>query len=241
MLNLSRIFATFARGIEILMRYYHVLELWPPGQPNLARLFPHPTYFPGKYPLSPTPVFSGRFDYKGRDLGNYHRSIFEATYNNATVLVKFCESYHGKAHEALAEAEYAPNLFFCEKLRGGVMMVIMELIDGEDAFHHFLGEDLPDDILSQVELAVRILHDQNLVFGDLRRPNIVIKEKENKELSALLIDFDWVGTADQARYPPSLNDSGEIAWADGVCAYGLMRKDHDLAMLHLLNSSVKIL
>ncbi|KAG5651228.1 hypothetical protein H0H81_009377 [Sphagnurus paluster] len=239
-LTLSRIFAAVARGIEILKGYYHSLELRPLGQLNLARLFPCPTYFPGKHPTSSTLVFSGRFDYNGREAGNYRRSIFEATYNNATMLVKFCESYHGEAHHTLADAELAPNLFFCEKLRGGVTMIIMELVDGEDAFHHFMGKDLPNDILEQVKSAVGMLHDRNLVFGDLRRPNIMIKERENKELRALLIDFDWVGTADQARYPSSLNNSGEIAWANGVRPHGLMRKSHDLGMIDLLNSSVEL-
>ena len=85
-----------------------------------------------------------------------------------------------------------------------------------------------------MKAAISILHDANLVFGDMRRSNILIK-RENDRLRALLIDFEWVGEAGQARYPPILNDSGEIAWAEGVRPHGLMRKQHDLDMIDSLN------
>ncbi|KAF8635126.1 hypothetical protein AX17_004027 [Amanita inopinata Kibby_2008] len=126
-LTLPRIFAAVAGGIEILKQYYRTLELSPRSQPNLARLFPQPTYLPGHHIPSPTLAFSGRFEYKGQKTGDYYWSIFEATYNDTKVLVKFCESYHGQAHRTPAKAEHAPTLFFCEKLRGGMMMIVMEL------------------------------------------------------------------------------------------------------------------
>ena len=44
-----------------------------------------------------------------------------------------------------------PQLFFCERLQGGVMMVIMS------------------NLLDDVKAAIGILHTANLVFGDLRR------------------------------------------------------------------------
>lgn len=237
-LTLSRIFAAVSSGIEALKQYYYTLELSTRRRPDLARLFPRPTYLSSKHPPLPTLVFTGRFDYKGQETGNYRRSIFEALYDEKKVFVKFCESYHGEAHRALADAGYAPTLFFCERLRGGMMMIVMELVDGKDAHQYFLGKSLPPDILNQMELAMGILHGRNLVYGDLRRPNILIKTNEKGELRALLIDFDWVGTADQARYPSSLNDSGEILWANGVCRHRLMNKEHDLEMIRLLNSTV---
>ncbi|EKM75087.1 hypothetical protein AGABI1DRAFT_132540 [Agaricus bisporus var. burnettii JB137-S8] len=237
-LDLSRLFAAVSDGINTLKKYYS--ELRPRDQPNLARLFPRPTYLSDKCLPPPALVFSGRFNCQERKAGNYRRSIFEASYDGKRVLVKFCESYNGEAHRALAAAGYAPTLFFCEKLRGGMMMIVMELVDGKDAHQYFLGKSLPSDILKQVMLAVGILHGRDLVFGDLRRPNIVIEANEKGELRTLLIDFDWVGTADQARYPSSLNDSGQIAWANGVRPHGLMKKEHDLEMIRLLNSTVSV-
>ncbi|EKM75545.1 hypothetical protein AGABI1DRAFT_109310 [Agaricus bisporus var. burnettii JB137-S8] len=237
-LDLSRLLAAVSNGISILKRYYS--ELPPRDQPDSTRLFPRPTYLSGKYLPPPTLAFSGRFNCQERKAGNYRQSIFEASYEGKKVLVKFCESYNGEAHRALADAGYAPTLFFCEKLRGGMMMIVMELVDGKDAHEYFLHNNLPSDILTQVERAVGILHSRNLVFGDLRRPNIVIKKSEKGELRALLIDFEWVGIADQARYPSSLNDSGVIAWANGVLPHRLMKKEHDLDMIRLLNITVSI-
>jgi hypothetical protein len=86
--------------------------------------------------------------------------------------VKFCQEYHGNAHHMVAGAGYVPQLFFCERLQGG---------------------DLLDDVK---------VHGANLVFGDLRRPNILVKKTENGRLRAQLINFEWVGEADQAQYPP---------------------------------------
>jgi Lipopolysaccharide kinase (Kdo/WaaP) family len=239
LVSLSRIFAAVARGIATLKKFYRDLKSSPASGVPVHRLFPQPTYLPNKPRPSPTLVFSSRFEYEGWEEGNYRRSLFKATYDEGTVLVKFCESYHGDAHQKLAEAEYAPKLFFCEKIQGGMTMVIMDFVKCRDAHHHFLGEDLPDYLVKEVTAAVKLLHDVDLVFGDLRRPNILIQQKDNK-LSMQLIDFEWVGIAGQARYPPYLNDSGQIVWATGVCPYGIMKKEHDLGMIELLNSLPKV-
>ena len=55
------------------------------------------------------------------------------------------------------------------------------------------------------------------------------------EVKARLVDFEWVGLDNQARYPPSLNDSGVIAWAVGIGPHTLLKKEHDLEMIRQLN------
>ncbi|KAI0287938.1 hypothetical protein B0F90DRAFT_1148985 [Multifurca ochricompacta] len=236
--TLSRIFAAVAHALTTLKEYYRCLKL-NPGPRNVNRLFPQPTYTANRPPQE-IPTILSRFNYKGRKPDDYRRSLFKATYDNRPVLIKFCEAYHGDAHRIVAKAGYAPQLFFCERLQGGVMMVIMELVDGSDAFHYFGStKTIPSDLLDDVKAAISELHKANLVFGDMRRPNILVKEEKDRS-RALLIDFEWVGEADQARYPPSLNDSGEIAWAEGVRPHGLMRKQHDLDMIALLNPSVEM-
>ena len=67
---------------------------------------------------------------------------------------------------------------------------------------------------------------------------IFLSRRQNDRLLALLTDFEWVGEADQARYPPLLNVSGEITWAEGVRLHGLMREQHDLDMINALNNWV---
>ena len=84
-----------------------------------------------------------------------------------------------------------PQLFFCERLQGGVMMVIMEVVNCRDAFHHFSGtKTIPSNLLDDVKAAIGILHTVNLVFGDLRRPNILIRKTDDDKLRGQLIDFE---------------------------------------------------
>ena len=126
--TLSRIFAAVAHAFDTLKEYYRCLKL-NPGPPNVNRLFPQPTYTANEHPQE-IPTILRRFNYKGREADNYRSSLFEATHNDRPVLIKFCQAYHGNAHRIVSDAGYAPQLFFCERLQGGVMMVIMELVDG---------------------------------------------------------------------------------------------------------------
>jgi hypothetical protein len=227
----ARMFAAVAQAFVGLKRFYQDLKLKPTS--DLHRLFPNPTYFADKTPEI-KPTFTSRFEYQGRESGDYRRSLFRATYGQEDVLVKFCGQYHGDGHRLVATHRYAPDLFFCEPIQGGLTMVIMKFIDGPDAHYRFNNKDLPPDILKDVRIAVRVLHDAGLVFGDLRRPNIVIEKTGDRE-RALLIDFEWVGQDGQARYPPFLNNSGEIDWPTGVNPHGIMEKAHDVEMIDKLN------
>ncbi|KAH8977312.1 hypothetical protein EDB92DRAFT_1918082 [Lactarius akahatsu] len=227
----ARIFSAVSQAFVGLKRFYQDLEL--KANPQLYRLFPSPTYLADKMPQSKL-TFSSRFEYEGRKSDDYRRSLFRATYDDREVLVKFCQQYHGDAHHLVAVAHYAPKLFFCERIRGGVTMVIMELIAGQDAYYRFTNVDLPSSILDDLKSALAVLHDSGLVFGDLRRPNIVIDTKGDRD-RALLIDFEWVGRDGQARYPALLNNSGEIKWPTGVAPHGIMQKEHDIEMIDKLN------
>lgn len=75
----------------------------------------------------------------------------------------------------------------------------MGYVDGKTAHQRY---QLPQPILDQVEEALGILHATNIVFGDLRHPNIMI----NKDERVLFIDFDWCGMHEEDTYPVSLND-----------------------------------
>ncbi|KAH9039480.1 hypothetical protein EDB83DRAFT_2228374 [Lactarius deliciosus] len=182
-------------------------------------------------------TFRSRFEPEGRESGNYQQSLFRAAYGNKGVLVKFCQRYHGDAHHLVAAAHYAPELFFCERIQGGVTVVIMKFITGQNAHYHRFKDSklLPPDILDDVKSAVRVLHDAGIVFGDLRRPNIVIDTTGERD-RALLVDFEWAGQDGQARYPTLLNNTGQITWATGVKRHGIMRKEHDIEMIEYLNT-----
>lgn len=207
----------------------------------LYRLFPSPEYFPDKKPQKL--IFTTRFDYPGRQSGDFGRSIFRATYGDGEpeeVIVKFCERYNSRGHRLVAAANYAPKLFFCEQILGGLIMVVMKYIEGLDSHYRFLHDTtLPPNILDDVKNAVKVLHDADLVFGDLRRPNIMIHQTDDGD-RAMLVDFDWVGLAGKAEYPASLNDNGSITWPAGVTPSAIMEKDHDIEMISNLSLATTV-
>jgi hypothetical protein len=78
---------------------------------------------------------------------------------------------------------------------------------------------------------VRLLHQINVVFGDLWDPNILYEACEG---CVVLVDFDWPGMDGESRYPVMLNTSTD--WPDNVLPYGIMRKAHDLWQVDRLTS-----
>ncbi|KAH9917746.1 uncharacterized protein B0H18DRAFT_1033740 [Fomitopsis serialis] len=170
------------------------------------------------------------------------RAIFLATYGEGaatTVYVKFVSGPYGaEAQERLAEAGFAPKLLFFCKLKGGLSMVIMEAVPGGDLTEERLQSP---QVMDDVSRAIEELHRHNLVFGDLRAPNVVVADKEMANSfrpgGAYLVDFDWAGRDGTARFPYNLNTS--IAWPDGVTPGSVITKDHDLAMLETLRSKME--
>ena len=115
-------------------------------------------------------------------------------------------------------------------------MVVMKFIDGLNSHYRFELEVLPPKILDDVRNAVNELHNASLVYGDLRRPNILIHKTDDGE-RAMLVDFDWVGHHGQAQYPASLNDTGSISWPASVKPSAIMIMEHDDEMFKKLASA----
>jgi serine/threonine protein kinase len=164
------------------------------------------------------------------------RAIFlaDATTGEETVscVVKFTSSYGQAAHEHMFQRKAAPRLLYCsrEPSAGLLFVVVMEFIkgtlrDSPAAYDRNKIEDL--------ESAVRSLHDQNVVFGDLRAPNVVVGEGG----ALLLVDFDWSGELNVVRYPPSLNPDPKL-WAPGVTRGALIKTEHDIWMMDKLKNEL---
>jgi hypothetical protein len=113
------------------------------------------------------------------------------------------------------------------------MMVIMDELAGQDAGCQFKDSDLPLTVIRDIKQALEVLHRENLVFGDVRRPNIVVMQSPDKygdnEWHGQLIDFDWSGPVGDARYPLELNPT--IRWAHGVVGGAVILPQHDRDML----------
>ena len=102
-------------------------------------------------------------------------------------------------------------------------MVVMDFVRERNS-----GKWLNKGALEAVKKAVKALHDAQLVFGDLRRPNILVTDT-----GAMLIDFDWCGKESEARYPVEINMS--ITWPSGVDSGTEMKREHDNEMVRKLD------
>jgi len=154
------------------------------------------------------------------------RSIFLAEANSASTrikcVVKFAEQYGKDAHVMMAKNNMAAELLFCEWAPSvGLWVVITKFYLCD------MSAPLSDAVLGQLEVALETLHSQNLVHGDLRRPNILTDE----EGRVRLIDFEWSGEAGVVRYPALLNP--EIPWPEGVKPGRSIQPQHDRDSLAL--------
>ncbi|KAG6372710.1 hypothetical protein JVT61DRAFT_7477 [Boletus reticuloceps] len=232
--HIAKVFGVFRSALNKLRDKYKGLEYYGPMRKNRSRLLPQPGYLAD--PNIQTLAFKTRFLPRGCYYYPICLALFLAKFGGQQVMVKFSERYSPDAHYAVAKAGLAPKLLFHTRLRGGVHMAIMEYIDGSDAKHEFSNRELTDDVVKQVKAAITILHDMNLVHGDVRRSNILIKKEQESEAAtdvdparhayrAYLVDFDRVGLASVDRYTPFLNMV--IYWPPGVRPGGLMEKEHD--------------
>ena len=109
-------------------------------------------------------------------------------------------------------------------------MVVMDYIDSDTLIvpKRKMNKETIETVRSEIRRALDLLHDNGLVFGDLRPPNVMI----TKAGKVKLIDFNWAGDEGQAKYPSLISD--DITWPEGVKALAVMRREHDLAMLNKL-------
>ncbi|KAH9932284.1 uncharacterized protein B0H18DRAFT_987416 [Fomitopsis serialis] len=179
-------------------------------------------------------IRGGRAHVHGRldpDLSMKAVFVAEAKSKSETekVVVKFAYAYNGGAHELLANASppQAPKLRYCEYDSDvGMWVVVMDYVEGrEDPTGDLLTEPVHVDSL---RVAVTMLHEHGLVFGDLRAPNILLVDDR-----AVLIDFDWCGKAGEARYPGDIL-LDNISWHSEVRRGGLIDRAHDVYLFRLL-------
>ncbi|TBU41190.1 hypothetical protein BD309DRAFT_868775, partial [Dichomitus squalens] len=150
------------------------------------------------------------------------------------VAVKFTARYGVAAHELLAKQGLAPILYACRPVLGDLYMVVMEFVSGKTAWNMIeLCEQIPHPVWADVQKAIGALHEKDLVFGDLRLPNIMCVPTESGGMRAKLVDFDWAGIHGKDRYPTTMNAQLKD-WAPGMDRYEIMLKDHDRQMLEKL-------
>ena len=155
---------------------------------------------------------------------------------NEPIVVKFVRRYGLSAHRWMAGKGLAPNLICHSQLGDGydnLAIVIMEYIDGQTLAGIYGTEPLPEDVVRGVHKALEVLGNGGFVFGDLRRPNVMISKGGGPaEERIRFIDFDWAGYEGQdLRYPFHLAE--HITKCRGQ-DYGVIQREHQEKMLEEL-------
>jgi RIO-like serine/threonine protein kinase len=125
----------------------------------------------------------------------------------------------------------APELLLYTPLGDDLYLVVMEYIEGQtlhDAYD--IADPLPLDVRQGVQKALDILEEGNFVFGDLRRPNVMLVHgTQPVEKRIRFIDFDWAGEeGPDLRYPFHL--AAVVREASGASDYDLITRAHERNM-----------
>ena len=161
------------------------------------------------------------------------KAVAEYYDQKSSVVVKFTPTYCVRAHEIAHSKNSAPQLWFCEKVESvGMFVVVMDFVEG-----HCLDNEivLPGEVLEVLRDTISSLHYENLVYGDLRPPNVILSDNGQGGKRAILLDFDWAGKEGVALYPVDINT--EVAWHEDVKPGRPICREHDLFMLDHLGLS----
>ncbi|KAG7440317.1 uncharacterized protein BT62DRAFT_910832, partial [Guyanagaster necrorhizus] len=114
-------------------------------------------------------------------------------------------------------------------------IVVIEYIQGQTLAHAYSDEPLLEDVKMTIKKGLDMLHNEDLVFGDLYKQNVIIADETDEESGSnrvRFIDFNWTEKAGDVRYPLHLTFC--ICDISGMLEYDLIQKDHDIKMLDTL-------
>ncbi|KAG2339563.1 hypothetical protein BDR05DRAFT_938849 [Suillus weaverae] len=157
------------------------------------------------------------------------------------ICIKFVRHYSREAHDFCASKGHAPELIAYKPLAGGWNMVIMDALDIDNGgFAQRPGSYRPLSVMSVLDRQplkeaitslIQELHNYNdgYVHGDLWDTNLFVRD--NKDF--MLLDFDWAGPIEKARYPMYVNRI-TIRRPDGAWDGEKIVAKHDLDMLEYI-------
>jgi serine/threonine protein kinase len=240
-ISVAHVLYALGRSLDSLDTFYQNLEVQPVANGHL-----HPRFLPSinSYPSHNTTTV--RFTYvKPLELDNTCMTFLATSDSDGEdIVVKFVQSYGDAAHQNLASSGMAPDLLYYGPIvqdghsYGELKMVVMGYVPGETLAQRFESKPIPRDVIQAIRDGITTIHDAGYVYGDLRRPNVMIAStvdgNDDADLGKLVrfIDFDWAGKAGDARYP--LHLSSAICKTAGTSEYELITKEHDIKMLNAL-------
>ena len=185
-MHVARIFSVAAKAISNLHAYYDKLELSDAPVPSC--LFPHPTSQPEHQT-----DFQLTFTEKLRPESEIPRLLFcaeindrnKATHQPKKVVVKFAERYREHGHWLLAGHHLAPRLHFCKRTLCGLWMILMDRVEGQDAYTLFPGEP-PDYVKEDVDRAIQLLHQHGFVHGEICISNILVVKRPRSQQQVVI-------------------------------------------------------
>jgi serine/threonine protein kinase len=127
----------------------------------------------------------------------------------------------------------APELYALETLPGGWFMVVMEYLDDESYQLLLTSSVNRVDLALEVRRVVGVLHAGGFVHGDIRDVNLLVRRKwsdADNPKNVLLVDFDWAGPKEDARYPPNVNHV-DMSRPDGARDGELITQEHNQTMV----------
>ena len=233
--HIAKVFTSLRRARHTLDQHYKRISEQAttptnpknPGQLGRRCFFPYPTKFKEYQAGAGTEPQLTEFEYT--DVPDAHPTnvtfFAQVKLSKRKLVVKFVDRYGVEAHELLAKEGMAPQLLYCGTLDGRndvrnggshaqgrmsfglyvgpLRMVVMDYVEAQKR------DDWPANAREQAQEAIKKLHDEGFVFGDLRPPNVLFLGRR-----VFLIDFDWAGKKGKARYPMGYREmsTGQQTW-----------------------------
>ena len=236
--KLARHVKALQNGLVSLEAYYTQLKAAgsSTGQPLRNPTLPYPCSF------SSNPIRNFTYDERGEG----HNLVFFGKFQDGdceAICIKFTRYYCQQAHEFCASKGRAPKLYTVESYPGGWYMVVMDdirkdyvslfdFIDVQSESQDYA--DVRNSLSEEISAFLSDLHQQGLVHGDIRNTNIMVRRSGSDVAGAFqLLDFDWSGRIDEARYPLDINTT-TVKRPDGVAGNNLIEAAHDIQMLEYI-------
>jgi len=241
--RVARVFLAIKKCMKRLRRLYGRLKasttpspgaLWPnptPDPPTDARdLWTTLEFFSKLDHTLGTPIDQTAIDEDNKRHGLYlARTRIEPDTPMVEVLVKFVPTYNELAHTTLASNDppLAPTLHSCNRVIGGMYMVVTQYIRSPSLLTTPPASSR-GAIERDITRALLLLHEKDLVFGDLWEGNVLYSQADGGR--AFLVDFDRVGRDREGVYPAYFKHGADL----GVDRGQLMKKIHDTRNLQEL-------
>jgi hypothetical protein len=226
----ARHLGAFKKAVHGLERYYRSeLPVSPAShQPSsYEQIFPYQTDFTSLVDSTTTDIeYSSQVPDK--------LVFFGRLPNNRPVCIKFTRRYSKEAHHFCSSIRAAPDLLGFQPIAGGWYMVVMAQTEPNYVeLFNLSGKAIKVHILEKVRSILTELHDGNFVHGDIRDTNIMVQEN-GKDVSIMLVDFDWAGKIGDVRYPMNVYRGDRLWRPEGACDGELITTGHDIEMLDYL-------